>query len=96
MGVQEEFLKISLQDMGQEIEDVVFELNEAVEAIHSGNSEKAVVLIETARSRLANLCLRDCYYCWKDCDIDECSDCNTCPRLFYCISKDKIDFSRKI
>jgi len=94
MGVEEEFLKIKLKDMGEEIEDIIRELDEARDAIYD-NIEKAVTLIETVKSRLACLCIGNCRYCWKECDI-ECHDCNICPALFDCISRDKIDFSRKI
>jgi hypothetical protein len=95
MGIEEEFLKIKLEDMGKEIEDIILELNEAVEVVIHGDLQKAITIIETARSRLATLCIGNCRYCWKECNI-ECHDCNICPMLFECISRDKIDFSRKI
>jgi lipopolysaccharide biosynthesis regulator YciM len=51
--------------------------------------------LESLMNEVKNYCIGDCYFCYKNCDID-CSDCNTCPSLSVCIDKGKIEFLRRI
>jgi hypothetical protein len=51
--------------------------------------------LEDLMTEIKNYCIGDCYFCYKNCDID-CSDCDTCPSLSVCIDKGKIEFLRRI
>jgi lipopolysaccharide biosynthesis regulator YciM len=51
--------------------------------------------LESLADEVKNYCIGNCYFCWKNCDI-ECSDCNNCPHLSICIDHGKIEFSPKI
>jgi hypothetical protein len=51
--------------------------------------------LEDLMTEIKNYCIGDCYFCYKNCDI-ECSDCNNCPHLSICIDQGKIEFLRRI